>query len=91
MLKPTGHIHMLAAPYTANPVMQIIGKQCYPFDSDAAKETQSGKSRTQGRRDLWPCNRRFSLRHDLRQARGTPEAAGTQGEKEYLFTKRGNT
>ena len=24
MLKPTGHIHRLAAPYTANPVMQII-------------------------------------------------------------------
>ena len=39
-MKPTGHIHRLAAPYTANPVMQIIGKQCYPLDSEAAKETQ---------------------------------------------------
>ena len=44
MLKPTEHIvnsiHDLRDLYNANPVMQMIGKQCYPFDSDAAKETQ---------------------------------------------------
>lgn len=44
MLKPTGQIcnqiHDSRDLHNANPVMQIIGKQCYPFDSDAAKETQ---------------------------------------------------
>ena len=40
MLKPKGYIRDLTSPYNANPVMQIIGKQCYPLGSKAAEETQ---------------------------------------------------
>lgn len=40
MLKPTGIIHNAGALHEKNPVLQVIGQQRYPFDSEAAKETQ---------------------------------------------------
>lgn len=62
MLSPTGCIAHAGGSHSKNPVMQVIGKQKYPFGTDAAKDTQMilnahlEELKTRGKRGEAICN-----------------------------------